>query len=70
MICARVSTLRPSRRQQARVCGASSRLAAAHALVKADVDNAVYRLSGAELLSYQQLCELVSVAGADWAWRP
>ncbi len=39
-------------------------LAAAHALVTDDVDNAVYRLSGAELLSYQQLCELVSVAVA------
>ncbi len=37
-------------------------LAAAHALVRDDVDNAIYRLSGAELLSYQQLCKLVGVA--------
>ncbi len=37
-------------------------LAGAHVLVKVDVDNAIYRLSGAQLLSYQQLCELVSVA--------
>jgi len=39
-------------------------LAAAHALVKADVDTAVDWLSGAQPLSYQQLCGLVSGAVA------
>lgn len=34
-------------------------LAAAHALVGAAPSDRTYRLSGAELLSYQQLCELI-----------
>lgn len=34
-------------------------LAAAHALLNREPGNAVYRLSGAELLSYQQLCDAI-----------
>lgn len=37
-------------------------LAAAHALLAGDRADRVYRLSGAELLTYQQLCELIGPA--------